>query len=145
MQVQEIVNIMGGRVMFGHAVTTALDLQCGLGEGVKFGALDRVVGRVYTDPMARRSLMNRIVPQGTLKRRLREGRLSPAESERTARLANVIAYAEYVWRDEDDARQWLTTPHPELGDRLPIEVAVDEFGARHVEDILDAILHGLPA
>jgi len=26
-----------------------------------------------------------------------------------------------------------------------IEVAVDEFGARHGERILDAILHGLPA
>jgi putative toxin-antitoxin system antitoxin component (TIGR02293 family) len=145
MQVQEIVNVMGGRAMFGRAVTTALDLQRGIGEGVKLGALDRVVGRIYTDPMARRSLMNRVVPQGTLKRRLREGRLSPAESERTARLANVIAHAEYAWRNEDDARQWLTTPHPELGDRLPIDVAVDEFGARHVEEILDAILHGLPA
>jgi putative toxin-antitoxin system antitoxin component (TIGR02293 family) len=145
MQVQEIVNVMGGRAMFGRAVTTALDLQRGIGEGVKLGALDRVVGRIYTDPMARRSLMNRVVPQGTLKRRLREGRLSPAESERTARLANVIAHAEYVWRNEDDARQWLITPHPELGDRLPIDVAVDEFGTRHVEDILDAILHGLPA
>ena len=44
MQVQEIVNVMGGRAMFGRAVTTALDLQRGIGEGVKLGALDRVVG-----------------------------------------------------------------------------------------------------
>ena len=145
MQVQEIVNVMGGRAMFGRGVTTALDLQRGIGEGVKLGALDRVVGRIYTDPMARRSLMSRVVPQGTLKRRMREGRLAPAESERTARLAHVIAHAEHVWRNEDDARQRLTTPHPELGERLPIDVAVDEFGARHVEDILDATLHGLPA
>jgi putative toxin-antitoxin system antitoxin component (TIGR02293 family) len=145
MQVQDIVNVMGGRAMFGRAVATPLDLQRGLGEGVNVGALDRVVGHVYADPTARRALMNRVVPEGTLKRRQREGRLTPAESERTARLANIITHAEYVWRNEDDARQWLTTPHPELGDRFPIDVAVDEFGARHVEDILDAILHGLPA
>ncbi|WP_207462369.1 antitoxin Xre/MbcA/ParS toxin-binding domain-containing protein [Azospirillum sp. SYSU D00513] len=80
-----------------------------------------------------------------MKRRRREGRLSPTESERTARLANVIAQADFVWRDRDDARQWLTTPHPELGDRTPIDHAVEEFGARHVEAVLDAILHGLPA
>ena len=145
MQVQEIVNIMGGRAAFGHAVTTPLDLQRGIGAGLKVAALDRVAGHVYSDPTARRGLMTRVVPEGTLKRRLREGRLSPAESERAARLANVIAHAEYVWRDADQARQWLTTPHPELGDRAPIDVAVDEFGARHVEEILEGILHGLPA
>lgn len=145
MQVQDIVNVMGGRSMFGHAVATPLDLQRGIGEGVSVRALDRVAGHVYADPVARRALMTRVIPEGTLKRRLREGRLTPGEGERTARLANVIAHAEYVWRDENDARQWLTTAHPELGDRAPIEVAVDEFGARHVEDILEAILHGLPA
>ena len=145
MQVQDIVNVMGGRAAFGRAVATPLDLQKSLGEGVSIGALDRVAGHVYTDQTARRALMNRVVPEGTLKRRQREGRLTAAESERTARLANVIAHAEYVWRNPDDARQWLITPHPELGDRPPIDVAVDEFGARHVETILDAILHGLPA
>jgi putative toxin-antitoxin system antitoxin component (TIGR02293 family) len=145
MQVREIVNVMGGRAAFGRAVTTPLDLQRGIGAGLNVAALDRVAGHVYPDPTARRILMTRIVPEGTLKRRLREGRLSPAESERTARLANVIAHAEYVWRNEDQARQWLTAPHPELGDRAPIDAAVDEFGARHVEEILDGILHGLPA
>ena len=40
---------------------------------------------------------------------------------------------------------WLTTPHPELGDVSPIEAAVEEFGARQVEEILQGILHGLPA
>ncbi|NUB26797.1 antitoxin Xre/MbcA/ParS toxin-binding domain-containing protein [Azospirillum brasilense] len=145
MQVQEIVNVMGGRATFGRTVTTPMDLQRRIGEGVAVDALDRVARHVYADPAARRILMNRIVPEGTLKRRLREGRLTPAEGERTARVANVIAHAEYVWRNAEDARQWLTTPHPEFADRAPIEVAVDEFGARHVEDILDAILHGLPA
>ena len=41
--------------------------------------------------------MHRVVPEDSLKRRLRGGRLSPAESERTVRLANVIAQAEHVW------------------------------------------------
>jgi putative toxin-antitoxin system antitoxin component (TIGR02293 family) len=71
--------------------------------------------------------------------------LTPAESERTARVAHVVALTEYVWEDLEAARAFLTTPHPELGGRPPIEVAGDEFGARHVEEILHGILHGLPA
>jgi putative toxin-antitoxin system antitoxin component (TIGR02293 family) len=89
--------------------------------------------------------MLRVVPEGSLKRRAKVGRLSPSESERTARLAHIIAHAEHVWRDPTKARAFLTTPHPELGDRTPIEVSVDEFGARQVEAILDGILYGLPA
>jgi RES domain-containing protein len=89
--------------------------------------------------------MHRVVPEDSLKRRLRGGRLSPAESERTVRLANVIAQAEHVWRDHKNARRFLTTPHPELDDRPPIEVAVEDFGARHAEGILDGILHAMPA
>jgi hypothetical protein len=46
------------------------------------------------------------------------------------------------------SRGGARVPHdraPGLGDRPPIEVAVDDFGARHVEEILHGILHGLPA
>ena len=83
-----------------------MDLLRRIGEGVTVDALDQVAKHVYTDPAARRMLMNRIVPEGTLKRRLREGRLTPAEGERTARVANVIAHAEYVWRNAEDAREF---------------------------------------
>jgi putative toxin-antitoxin system antitoxin component (TIGR02293 family) len=145
MQVQDIVKVMGGGSVIGRPVSDLRELREGIGAGLNVAVLEQVAGHLYRDPAMRRGLMRRVVPEGSLKRRLREGRLTSGESERTARLANVIAHAEYVWRNEDDARQWLTTPHPELGDQLPIDVAIDEFGARHVEEILDAILHGLPA
>ncbi len=67
-----------------------------------------------------------------------------AESERTERLARVIAAAEAVWDDQNDAREWLTTPHPELGGRPPIECALTELGARQVESLLDRLQYGLP-
>jgi putative toxin-antitoxin system antitoxin component (TIGR02293 family) len=145
MQAQAIANVMGGTSVLDAPVTSAAQLRQEIGRGLAVEALERVTDRIYPEAQARRALMHRVVPEGSLKRRLRDGRLSPAESERTARLANVIAHAEYVWRDREDARQFLTTPHPELDDRPPIEVAVDEFGARHVEEILDGILHGLSA
>lgn len=86
--------------------------------------------------------MFRIVPEATFKRRTR---LSAAESERTERLARVIAAAEFAWNDEADAREWLTKPHPELGNRTPLEASTSELGARRVEDLLDRLIYGIPA
>jgi len=68
-----------------------------------------------------RALMYRIVPEATYKRR-RE-RLSPAERERTERLARVIAMAEEVWQDREQTRRFLTTPHSEIGGKTPIDAA----------------------
>lgn len=44
-----------------------------------------------------------------------------------------------------DAIKFLTRPNILLGDALPLCVAQDEAGARRVEDVLQHIIHGLPA
>lgn len=75
----------------------------------------------------------------------RRTRLSVAESERTERLARVIAATEYAWNDKEDAREWLTKPHLELSNRTPLESAMSELGARRVEDLLDRLFYGIPA
>ena len=145
MEPRAVVEVMGGPAAVNAPVAGLADFRTELAKGLNIAALHNTVGHVYPDPAERRRLMHRIVPEGSYKRRAKIGRLTPAESERTARVAHVVALAEYVWRDTDDARAFLTTPHPELGDRPPIEVAVDEFGARHVEQILNGILHGIAA
>jgi putative toxin-antitoxin system antitoxin component (TIGR02293 family) len=99
MQAQAIANVMGGASVLDAPVTSATQLRQQIGRGLAVEALERVTSRIYTEAQARRALMHRVVPEGSLKRRLHGGRLSPAESERTARLANVIAHAEEVWRD----------------------------------------------
>ena len=61
------------------------------------------------------------------------------------RLARVIATAEYVWDDAVEARRYLTTPHAHLGGQTPVEVALSEFGARWVEELLWKLYYGLAA
>jgi putative toxin-antitoxin system antitoxin component (TIGR02293 family) len=78
--------------------------------------------------------MHRVVPRGTLARR--KTRLSRAESERLERYARLMALAELVWGNADDARAFLNESHPMLGDRIPIDLARTELGARMVEDLL---------
>ena len=72
-------------------------------------------------------------------------RLSVEESEKTERLAGVLAAAEYVWDDRDLAREWMSRPHRELGDHAPLETARTELGARRVEALLEKLYFGLPA
>ncbi len=66
------------------------------------------------------------------------------ESERTERLARVTSAAEYVFDDAEDARQWLTKPHPELDGLTPLQAAETEPGASRAQWVLDAIFYGLP-
>ncbi|MGH6897074.1 MAG: antitoxin Xre/MbcA/ParS toxin-binding domain-containing protein [Geminicoccaceae bacterium] len=145
MQPQAVVEVMGGSAAVHAPVRGLTDLRAEIKNGLRLEALHNTVARVFRDPAERRRFLYRVVPEGTYKRRAKAGQLTPAESERVARLASVIALTEDVWGDPDDARQFLLTPHPELEDRPPLEVAVEEFGARHVEEILEGIRHGLPA
>jgi uncharacterized protein (DUF2384 family) len=70
------------------------------------------------DPAARQRLLQNIIPLATYRHRTRFLKLD--ESERTERLARVIAAAIYVWNG-------------------------DKQGAREVEDILGSLFYGLAA
>ena len=138
-----IANVMGGPQVLGRRLGSLSALSSAVSRGLPKAALRQTAVRVFPGAAEQRQLMNRIVPEATFKRR-RE-RLSAAESERTERIARVMAAAEYVWGDRQEARRFLTTPHPALRGAAPLDAAMSELGARQVEEILDQIFHGLPA
>lgn len=139
---ENIANVMGGRAVLGRRIRSIDDLEKAVSHGLPKRALRLTAERVYSSAGDARRVMFRIVPEATFKRRTR---LSAGESERTERLARVIAAAEHAWNDPDDAREWLTKPHPEFGKRTPLDTAMTELGARRVEDLLDRLLYGIPA
>lgn len=138
-----IADVMGGSPVLGRRLASIAALSEAVSKGLPKAALRQTAGRIFEDRAEQRQLMNRIVPEATFKRR-RE-RLSAAESERTERMARVMASVEFVWGDRSDARRFMTTPHPALRGRAPLDAALTELGARQVEEILDKIFHGLPA
>lgn len=87
-------------------------------------------------------LIGKVVSPATYKRSCP---LQPAESEKVARIARVIAFARHVWHDDDATRQFLTTPHPMLSGERPIDLAFSELGAMRVEHVLSGILLGAAA
>jgi putative toxin-antitoxin system antitoxin component (TIGR02293 family) len=141
-ETQRITEAMGGAAVLGQAIGSLSLLEAAVHQGLPKAALTQVVARAVADPGERRRLLHEIVPEATYKRRRV---LSPQESERTERLARVVATADYVWDDTDDARHFLHEPHPMLEGRAPLEVALTELGARRVEDLLWSLFHGLPA
>jgi putative toxin-antitoxin system antitoxin component (TIGR02293 family) len=139
---ESIADVMGGTAILGSRIRSIGDLERTISHGLPKRALRLTAERITTSAGDARRVMFRVVPEATFKRRTR---LSAAESERTERLARVIAAAEYAWNDREDAREWLTKPHPELGLRTPFESAMSELGARRVEDLLDRLFYGIPA
>jgi len=138
----QIAEVMGGAAVLGHPVQSLRELELTVSTGLPKRALRLAVERVFPARSEARRAIFRVVPEATYKRRTR---LSPAESERTERLARVIAAAEHAWGDRHLAREWLTHPHPEMGGRSPLDAALSEVGARQVEELLDRILYGIPA
>lgn len=89
------------------------------------------------------------VSRRTLSRRIQQAttdtqkRLTPAESDRLYRLARIIAHAEEVFGDENEARHWLKEPKSALQGQTPLEAIKTEPGAQQVDLLLSRIEHGI--
>lgn len=116
-------------------------LAAAVEKGLPRSALMRAVARTGVTGKARLALLHRMVPSATFKRRTR---LKLHESEKTERLARVIALAELLWDDAPAAQRFISTPHPELANRTPLECAGSELGARQVEDVVMRAIYGMP-
>ncbi len=137
-----VSEILSGSGSLGIVAASMHDLADQVAAGLPKIALRNTAQRVLHDPKAVWKLIYRVVPEATYKRR---SRLTAAESERTERLARVIAASEQVWKDRELAHDWLKRPHPELGGITPLDRSFSELGAREVEEVLDRLYFGLPA
>lgn len=110
--------------------------------GLPRSALRHVARRLAGGETAKVSALEwGVVPKTTLERR--ENRLSPQESERTERVARLFVHARRALGTEAEAREFMTTPHPELDGRSPVDAARTDLGTRRAEGILNALEYGL--
>jgi putative toxin-antitoxin system antitoxin component (TIGR02293 family) len=84
----------------------------------------------------------RVIPERTFKRRLANREtLKAAEADAVARLLRVTKAAIKTFGDVEFARKYLSLPVPVLGDKVPLELAETDAGAREVEAALGRIAH----
>ena len=86
----------------------------------------------------------RVIPERTFNRRLaKREALKTSEADAIGRLLRVTETAEHTFGDAEFAHKFLSLPNPALKDRIPIEMAETDAGAREVEVILTRIAHGV--
>jgi putative toxin-antitoxin system antitoxin component (TIGR02293 family) len=142
MSIAEIVEVLGGRRTFKRPVRSTDDLV----EQVRSGLPASTVALLATALAVQRAqVAERLnIPQRTLSRRLAtKSRLTHEESDRTLRMARVVALAKEILGSEEKAAQWMRNPNRALGGHRPFDRLDTEAGVRSVEEVLHRIAYGM--
>ena len=142
METETIAEALGGRKVLRKVIKNPDDLTHLVRKGLPAGSVSALAERLH---VSNRTLSRTLgIPQRTLTRRLgKASLLTPAESDRTVRLARVYANAVEMIGDEEKAIEWLNTPNRALGGEKPLDQLDTDTGARVVEDILGRVAYGV--
>ena len=142
MATRSISDVLGGEVILGKGAHRGGAMAEMIREGLPVKALFLLAQRL---DLRQAEISEKIgIPQRTLTRRMTQhSRLTPAESDRTVRLAHVFATASETLGDGDKAAAWLKTPNRALRGNRPIDQLDTDPGVREVEDILGRIAYGV--
>ncbi len=142
MSIAEIVEVLGGRKTFKQPIRKADDLV----EQVRAGLPASTITMLADVLSLRRAQVAKQlnIPSRTLSRRLAaKSLLTHDESDRTLRMARVVALANKILGTEEKASRWMVAPNRALGGRRPFDQLDTELGVRSVEEILYAIAYGM--
>ncbi len=134
-------SVLGGEPVLHALPRSILEWIALVRHGISAGAID-AVARVMGIGQYELSLALDI-PERTLVRRKKEGVLSPEESGKLVRLAQVIERAVEVFEDQQAAFGWLKSPNAALGGGSPLSLLDTEFGSLAVVNTLGRIEHGV--
>jgi putative toxin-antitoxin system antitoxin component (TIGR02293 family) len=142
MATQAIADVLGGEALLGGAFKRGGELAKLVREGLPVKSLFLLAERL---DLRQAEISEKIgIAQRTLTRRnAQDARLTPAESDRTVRLAQVYANAAETLGSGDKAAQWLKTPNRALRGERPLDQLDTDPGVREVEDILGRIAYGI--
>ena len=142
MSIADIAEVLGGAKTFKQPIRKADDLV----EQVRAGLPASTVTMLAESlSMNRADVAKRLnIPARTLSRRLATNSpLTHDESDRTLRMAKVVALANEVLGAEDKTARWMAKPNRALGGKIPFDQLDTELGARSVEDVLLRIAYGV--
>lgn len=142
MAAHAIPDVLGGEVILGGSFKRSGELAELVREGLPVKALFLLAERL---DLRQAEISEKIgIPQRTITRRnAQDSRLTPAESDRTVRLAQVYANAAETLGSGDKAAAWLKTPNRALRGGRPLDQVDTDPGVREVEDLLGRIAYGV--
>ncbi|MGH8227394.1 MAG: type II RES/Xre toxin-antitoxin system antitoxin [Steroidobacteraceae bacterium] len=95
-------------------------------------------------PKARIVRALKLVLRTMTEREKKRERLSTAESERLYRVVRARSLAREIFSSDAAVAEWLSSADRSLGDRAPLEMLATDLGAQKVENLLRAMIHGVP-
>jgi putative toxin-antitoxin system antitoxin component (TIGR02293 family) len=138
----EIVEVLGGRKTFKRAVKSTDDLAQLVRSGLPASTVALLAATLAVERAQMAERLN--IPSRTLSRRLKlKSRLTHDESDRTLRMARVVALAQEVLGSDEKASHWMSNPNRALGGRRPFDQLDTEPGVRSVEEVLYGIAYGM--
>jgi putative toxin-antitoxin system antitoxin component (TIGR02293 family) len=142
MTTRTIHDVLGGEMILGRSLSKSGALADLVREGLPVKALFLLAERLN---LRQAEISEKIgIPQRTLTRRVTQhARLTPEESDRTVRLAQVYSTAAETLGDGDKAAAWLKTPNRALRGGRPLDQLDTDPGVREVEDVLGRIAYGV--
>ena len=142
MTVAAISEVLGGRKILRRSVERDSELTVLTREGLPVKVLGRLAEELGID--CRRLALVIGISERTLSRRLASGgRLTAQESDRTVRLARVVAMAIDTLSSAKKASLWLQSPNLVLEGQMPLDLLDTDTGVRSVETILGRIAYGI--
>ena len=110
--------------------------------GLAFEAVDNIKARASLTDAELAKLLG--IGEATLRRaRASRSPLDAATGDRLYRLSKIIAVAEEVLEDPDNAISWLRRPQPALRGQIPLDLLATQAGADEVETLLRRIDYGV--
>ena len=133
--------LLGGRRVLQTKPRTVLDWVSVIRRGISSAAVDSLSKTLRVTHSELAVALD--IPERTLARRKKEGRLNSEESAKLVRLARVVKRAEDVFENLDAALDWLKSPNATLSGQTPLSLLDTDIGAESVMDTLGRIAHGV--
>lgn len=134
-------NLLGGKRVLPVTPLSPLDWVSVIRRGISSSAVDSLTKFTRLSQAELSTALG--IPERTLARRKREGKLNSEESAKLIRLARVIERAEEVFEDFDAAIDWLKSKNTSLSGSTPLSLLDTDIGAEGVMDTLGRIEHGV--
>lgn len=139
--------LLGGRKTMKRSVDTVLDAHDMIMRGFDTKSLFHLIESVTV--LATEDALKGVlgISQRTLQRKRKEDgttqRLSPEQSSRAWRFAEILAHATTALGSQAEAEQWMLEPAMGLDNRRPIDLLSTAAGVEAVEDHLTRIEYGV--
>ncbi len=161
-----VAAVLGGEKELGQKVSGRMDFDVLIKKGMPWGVVshikkacnlpDEVIARIIgisprTIARRRQTVKAPARPAVATSGKSRKGRpgaaasesLSPVESDRLYRFARIVALAEDVFENKEEALEWLKSPQYGLGGCIPFDMLQTDAGSREVEELLIRIDYGV--